>query len=225
MRLLTCRIVAIALLAGGPLATLACGSESGGAAASDEATSSSPAALADTIAYDQQRSIDLTGDGAPEVVRLHGAGAQWNALTVQLEIRSRDSLLYADTFNTSAYAGGDPDQNPRPSELADWIKQELAKNLADAAFGQQPDFKRTNVRAQYDVARWETAHHAPIPRESDAAFDSAVRSVGTTPQEYARFERDLLAHPMYKYYVGGLSYIGLSWSSMLGRFVRTWDCC
>jgi len=217
------RSLPIVLLAAALVAT-ACESQSGGAAG-DESASSSPPAGADTLVYDQERSIDLTGDGTPEVVRLHAVGAEWNAMRVQLEIRARDSVLYADTFDTRGYAGPDADQPPGPDQLANWMKQQLAKNLADASFGQQPDLKRTDARTQYDVARWEMAHHAPIPRESEAAFDSAVASVGTTPEEYARFEQDLLSHPMYKYYAGRLSYVGVSWSSILQRFVRTWDCC
>lgn len=231
MRFLICRAVAIALLGAGALAASACESQSGGAA-TDDAASSSPSAgagsasvAADTLVYDKERPYDLTGDGVPEIVHLHAVGSDWAALRVTLEIRARDSVLYADTFDTRGYGSPDSDSSVKPSEVADWVKQALDKNLADEAFTQKPDLQRAQVRTQYDVVKWATTRHTPLPSASEAQADSALRTLGTTPDEYARFEQDLLAHPMYKYYVGGLANIGVSWSSVLQRFVRTWDCC
>jgi hypothetical protein len=150
--------------------------------------------------FDSSHHYDLTGDSIAETISLKGSGPAWDSMVVVLEIRSGDTLLYADTFDTMRYTGLDPDPAASREQIAREVNAHLTSTVSDEAIG--------------PTSTWLDEDNIDLRSATDL-----------TGEEYVRFERDLMSRPMFRYYVGGETSTGITWSTVLRRFVETFVCC
>jgi hypothetical protein len=176
-----------------------------------------------------RRDFDFDGDGIAETIYVRGTGPAWDSMDLNLEIRARDKLLYADSFSTRRYTGLDPDPTLTREQIAREVYSQLQSLLSDDAFrptAQNFDDPNVSLRRQYEEHVWKQRHSTSLYEvPEDSAIERKIRTLGIREEEYADFERDVMSRPMYRYYVGGESSVGITWSAVVRLFVETWICC
>ncbi len=190
------------------------------------------------VAYDARRDFDLTGDGKPETVAVHAAGARTDTMQVRLSILSATGdTLFVDAWNTQAYFAFDARSRFTAHAADSVVLSHLRKLLRDDAFiavstkgsgkahntrgeidpdAVRYDIKENGVRAAMHIPRGTplspAALHAqekfPVP---DALVDSLVK--------------DLEGQPAFQYFAGGEITSSIAWSRAKHRFVRIFACC
>jgi hypothetical protein len=154
------------------------------------------------IVFERRRTYDFDGDGTPENMVVQAAGLAWDSMKVVIQIQKAEgTLLYADTFGTQRYMGLDPDTTLPREEIEATIRREMEGILSNSSF--------VSTAANFD----------------DANITLTAEQFDMTEDEFARFREDLMSRPMFRYYIGGESSNGITWSNVLKRFVETFACC
>jgi hypothetical protein len=139
------------------------------------------------IVFDRSRTYDFDGDGSGEVITVQGRGTAWDSMRVELRIAKSDgTTLWADTFGTTRFTGLDPDPAMSRDQINEQVRSELDRILSDEAF--------SSTQENFD----------------DANIDLRSRAAWLTDDEFARFQDDLMARPMFRYYEGGESSVGIT---------------
>ena len=192
----------------------------------------------DAISISRQRSEDLTGDGAPEMLTLAARGPAIDSLRVRLEIRSAsDSLLYAATWDSHFYF-----QYVERASLSDAaadsiVRRHLDVVLGDTAFRVVPaatgrdTIQTTMMRdaIRYDIAthRLRTAHGiAPGEEVPPSAHDSInVLATAVRRAEIDALVDELRGRRSFTFFAGGEVTYSIAWSDREKRFVTVFSCC
>jgi hypothetical protein len=206
-------------------------------------TSAGAAARALTpISIERTANRDLTGDGVPERLRVHAAGARFDSLLVQLEILDgRDGArLYTTRWNTRDYfkyepAGGQPDSLAIRERVA---RRNIDRILSDNAFiaprvtladGTTEAIDTAVVRYHLQELDWRRAHGIadtlPTPPEAESQLG---RERVVSAEERARTMRvanELQGHATFTYFEGGELTNTIAWSDREHAFVRIFSCC
>ena len=155
----------------------------------------------DTLHVERSRVFDFDEDGKPETLVMRANGEHWDSMTIVLTIESPEGrLLYADTLNTTGYLGLDPDPEMTQVQNDSIIQYQLDQFLADDAF-------------------------MPTEGNFDDANIDLRNGLEMSDEEFARFEKEIMSRPMFRYYIGGESSTGITFSTILNRFVETFICC
>jgi hypothetical protein len=165
------------------------------------AVQAAPFGNADSPKFERTRIYDLDGDGADETITVYAEGPRWEAMRVYVTIRSpAGTILYTDTFSTTHYLGLDPDTSMSRQAKDSTIKATLGEILSDNSF-------------------------VPTAENFDSDNVSLESQAGVTAANLEEVRKDLMRRPMFRYYVGGETSTGITWSSVLRRFVETSICC
>lgn len=208
------------------------------AACGRDAENGSGAAAGEPVALRRTRQVDLTGDRRPERLVVVATGARYDSLAITLEIRSpEDSLLYADSWESSVYF-----QNDDRSRLADSAVEQRVRAQIDSVLGNNsfrpagteltPDerMNREGMRdaIRFDIAEemWRRANGVPVDSSTPPTAMEAIEAIARDSVSDARVESlvaELRDRPTFRYFAGGEATYAIAWSEEERRFVTVWS--
>jgi hypothetical protein len=168
------------------------------------------------VTFEDERRIDLTGNGLLERVTLDARGPSYDSLHIRLQIRSdADSLLYHDGWSSRRYIEAEVGAPPEDTAVQRLVRGHLTEMLKDAAFA-PPAIIAGEVHEPGIMPDRDAVHH-------DIAEYSWRRSVPDA--DLAALAGELARQPSFTYYVGGEVTNTIAWSHQERRFIRIRSCC
>jgi hypothetical protein len=206
------------------------------AAAATACGPSADRAVEDDVTFEDDRLIDLTGDGRAESVSVYASGPGYDELRIDLSVRSaRDSLLFRESWSSDAYF----EFVARPAAdtaVQRIVRGHLTELLRDAAFappaivngqphdaGVMPDPEAV----RYDIAAYSWRRSAGVPDTvplPHGAFDE-IRALMVADEDVAGLVAELARQPSFTFHVGGEAAYSIAWSDQERRFIRIRSCC
>jgi hypothetical protein len=190
------------------------------------------------VVFNDERRIDLTGNGVDERVTVHAGGPSYDSLRVRVAVRSAgDSLLYVDGWHSSLYF----EHRVGASALPDTARQRIVRGhltelLRDGAFAPPASIDgRPNpggIAPDRDAVRWDIAERSwrsgaalndtlPLPT---GAHD-AIAELVVSDSDVTALVQELARRPSFTYHAGGEVTYTVAWSDQERRFVRIRSCC
>jgi hypothetical protein len=205
------------------------GEESTARAAADSATSATlartAAAPGPPVALTQERDVDLTGDRAPELVRIAARGTRPESLAVTLTVRdSAGATLHRETWSSGAWLA-----RIDPSVLTPAIADSLVRRRIDDVLGDGAVVRPATVDPRAvarDVAErtWRRgnglADALPLPAAGLEAVQAAARDTTRVRALVAERRRQ----PALRWMLSD-GHRAIAWSPTERRFVRVEQCC
>jgi hypothetical protein len=188
------------------------------------------------LTFTRVRPVDLTGDGAPELVVVAAVGPRYDSLAVRVEIRSPgDSVLFASEWMSGLYfkyldrrAFSDSAVRARVLSQLDALVAFDATRPASQLLARQTKpgvAMREAIAADVAQHRYRDAHHlapdAAIPPEAT----DEVRAATPTAAKVDSLYRELRGRRAFRFRRGGAATYIVVWSPTEQRFVTVYACC
>lgn len=174
-------------------------------------------APADTTVVLGTRSVDLTGDGEQEVLRLVGNGASLDSLEVTFSVESSGRVLYRQTLHPVTRTAGF-DAGKRTLSVRE--HRQRLRDIESFFFAAEKfSSPATFVEKLRRIApRHLDAIPAVIARDSGSAVDEP---------RAAAIWKEILQGPavVFEFSSGGDAVTAIAWSEAEQRFFRLWECC
>lgn len=195
-----------------------------------------PPAELDDVTFEDERRIDLTGDGRIERVIAEARGPTWDSLHIQLRILGEgDSLLYHDGWSSFRYFDYETGGMPADTVVQRIVRGHLAELLRDTAFGPPaiiagepaggvaPDADAV----RYDIAEYSWRRSAGLPDtvSTPAPAWTEIEELLVPESDVESVVAELARQPTFTYHAGGEVTHTLAWSNGEGRFIRIRSCC
>lgn len=172
---------------------------------------------ADTVVVLGSRSVDMTGDGQPELLQVVGAGESLDSLDVTFSIIASDQVLYSDRLRTmTPTAGFDAGRRTlSPEDYRRRLAEFEARFFAEQKFLTTDEFiEKLRGRASRHIHQIQRV----IARDGEGSMDlEKADAVWEDIQGRALV--------VFEYSGGGDGITAIAWSEIDRRFHRLWECC
>ena len=177
----------------------------------------------DTILSLGSRSIDLTGDGRPEVLSLVGQGPSLDSLSVAFQIVSSGRVMYVASLYPITRGGRTPD------EQRSFVDGFGARFFADEQFmpasGFLSDLTRRAGDRVRDIPSAIARHRATHEDHALGGLERAPPSTDTTGAGALWAEMLRRDRIVFRFSPGGDAATAIAWSDRDRRFYRLLACC
>jgi hypothetical protein len=189
------------------------------------------------VTFEDERRIDLTGNGLLERVTLDARGPSYDSLHIRLQIRSdADSLLYHDGWSSRRYIEAEVGAPPEDTAVQRLVRGHLTEMLKDAAFAppaiiagevHEPGIMPDRDAVHHDIAEYSWRRSAGLPDTMPlpAGATDEIAAMLVPDADLAALAGELARQPSFTYYVGGEVTNNIAWSHQERRFIRIRSCC
>jgi hypothetical protein len=189
------------------------------------------------VTFEDERRIDLTGDGLPERVMLDARGPTYDSLHIRLQIRSdADSLLYHDAWSSGRFVENAVGAPPQDTAIQRLVRGHLTEMLKDAAFappaivageihegGIMPDSEA--VRSDIAEYSWRRSAGLPDTVPLPAGARDQIGALLVPDADLTALVGELARQPSFTYAAGHELTNTVAWSHQERRFIRIRSCC
>lgn len=184
------------------------------------------------VTFEDERAIDLTGDGQLERVLVAASGPSYGALRVQLDVLTAgDSLLFRERWFSADYFESMPYDERADTTVQRIVRGYLTELLRDTAFAppvivageRQPDGMTPDPEAvRYDIAEFSWRRSAGIPDTVPLPHGAheQIQSLMISESDVAGLVTELARQPSFSYRVSGELVWTIAWSPQERRFIR-----
>jgi hypothetical protein len=192
---------------------------------------------ADDVTFEDERLVDLTGDGQIERVAVNASGPAYDSLQIQLDVLTqRDSLLFREVWWSARYLEYRTGPQPADTTVQRIVRGHLTELLRDTAFAPpairdgepQPGGVRPDPAAvRYDIAEhsWRRSAGVPDTVPLPAGAHDEIVELTLPEEEVAAVVGELARQPSFTFFLGGEAAHTIAWSWLERRFIRIRACC
>lgn len=235
-------VLALALASCGQDTRIAQQPTENGVAAPAPDTSAAPASdwpdAMSAVNLRRERAIDLTGDGAPETLRVTARGPRSDSLAIALTITgAAGDTLWHDAWSSLHYFKYDPLEGKAAGTVTRIVREHVDSLLADSRFtaaglaprlaqgGSAEEAQREAVR--YHLAELDWRGQADLTPADEMPPDaySRIDAARVAPARVDVVLSELRGRPSFWYHAGGEETYAIAWSEREHAFVRLYSCC